>query len=155
MEFKAREDIEAPLSYVFGQITDFPAFERSIMRRGGDVIALEGPKAPEVGARWDVHFRMRGKERVARATLVDVDPSQGLTIEVSSENIDGKCQVELVPLSRSRTRLNVVVATKPTSLPAKLLFQSMRFGKHRMTQRFKTMVMGYAEDVESRYRAQS
>lgn len=152
MEFKAREDIEAPLDYVFKEITDFPSFERSIMRRGGDVVPLDGPQPPAVGAGWQVHFRLRGKDRTVAARLIEVDPTGGITIEAGSDNIDGLAQVELVPLSRSRTRLNVIFAAQPKTLPVKLLFQSMRFGKHRMTQRFKAMVLTFAEDVEARYR---
>ena len=37
MELVTREDIEAPIDFVFKQVTEFPTFERSIMRRGGDV----------------------------------------------------------------------------------------------------------------------
>jgi len=37
MKFAAREDIEAPIEYVFSQISDFPALERSALRRGADV----------------------------------------------------------------------------------------------------------------------
>jgi len=153
MEFRAREDIEAPLDHVFREISDFPAFERAIMRRGGDVAVLPGPVPPERGARWEVRFRFRGKDRRIEAMLDKLDPAQGMSIAFESPNIKGDCVVDLVPLSPSRTRLNIVVSVKPVSIAAKLIAQSLRFGKHRMTRRFKTMVMTYAEDVEARYRA--
>lgn len=153
MEFQAREDIEAPLDHVFGEITDFASFERSIMRRGGDVTRLEGPVPPAIGAAWEVKFRLRGKDRTVVATLVEANPDHGITLDFDSANLKGSCAVELVPLSRSRTRLNVTISAQPKTLPVRLLFQSMRFGKHRMTQRFKAMVLTFAEDAEARYRA--
>lgn len=155
MEFRTREDIEAPLDHVFREISDFPAFERAIMRRGGDITVLDGPVPPDPGARWEVRFRFRGKDRRIVATLKKLEPGQGLSITFESPNIKGNCQVDLVPLSPSRTRLNIVVAVKPVSIAAKLVAQSLRFGKHRMTRRFKTMVATYAEDVEARHRARA
>jgi len=153
MDFRAREDVEAPLEAVFAEITDFNAFERAIMRRGGDVIRLPGPEAPAIGAKWQVRFRMRGKERQVEATLAEADPAGRLLVRVLSPNIYGHCAVDLVALSLSRTRMSVNLTVKPKSLAARLFFQSLRFAKSRMTQRFKAMVLGYAEDIEARHRA--
>ena len=61
MDFSAREDIEAPIDFVFEQVTAFKAFERSIMRRGGDLQRLHDGDAPVVGTKWKVKFRLRGK----------------------------------------------------------------------------------------------
>lgn len=153
MEFKAREDIEAPIEFVFGEVTDFAGFERSIMRRGVEVTRLPGPELPSVGAKWQVNFRLRGKERSAVAELTRIETDGNLTIGVESNNISGFCDIELVALSLTRTRMNVVVSARPSSIPARILFQSMRFGKHRLTQRFKTAVLSFAEDIEAKYRA--
>ena len=153
MKFTAREDVEAPIDHVFGQITDFPAFERSMMRRGADVKRLPGPDAPAPGARWEVRFQFRGKERVVVATLESVERDAGLTIGFVGTATEGGIVVDLVPLSRSRTRINVTADVSAKTLAAKLLFKSMRFGKSRMDQRFGTALLGFAEDLERRYKA--
>ncbi|HKL69989.1 SRPBCC family protein [Salibaculum sp.] len=152
MELSAREDIEAPVEQVFREVTDFAVFERAIMRRGGDVGLLEGPVPPETGARWEVKFRLRGKNRRVLATLERLDPGQGLTIGFVSPNIKGHCTVDLVALSASRTRLNVVIVTRPVSIAAKVLAQSLRLGRGRIERRFRTTVATYAEDIEARHR---
>lgn len=153
MEISAREDIEAPIEFVFDQITDFAGFERSIMRRGGDVERISDSATPAVGMAWQVKFRMRGKERSVRADLTELDKPNGMTITLKSKNADGHTKIELVALSRARTRLNVVVDLTPKTLAAKLLFKSMRFGKQRVIGKFKTLVAGFAEDVDARYRS--
>jgi len=54
MKFSTREDVEAPVDYVFGQISDFGAFERQALRRGADVRRLDsGPFV--TGSAWDAH----------------------------------------------------------------------------------------------------
>jgi len=152
MDFSAREDIEAPIDFVFEQVTDFATFERSIMRRGGDVERLVGDDRPIVGTKWRVKFRMRGKERLADAELVSVERPNGLAIKINSSNIDGISSIELVALSRARTRLIVDVKVTPKTIPAKLMFQSMRFARQKTVGRFKSLVAGFAEDTEARYR---
>lgn len=153
MDFSARDDIEAPIDYVFQQVTDFPSFERSIMRRGGDVERLQGGDAAVVGTKWQVKFRMRGKERLVNAVLSQVDAPNGLTIDVTSPSVDGRMVVELVALSRARTRIHVHAHTGAKTIPAKLLFQSIRFTRGRTERRFKSLVTTFAEDVEARFRA--
>ena len=37
MKFVAHEDVEAPIEFVFEQVTDFAAIERSALRRGAEV----------------------------------------------------------------------------------------------------------------------
>ena len=152
MEFTARDDIEAPIDYVFGQITDFPSFERQIMRRGGDVERLRGGDTAQVGAKWRVRFRMRGKERNVRAELVEVDAPNGLTLNFTSVSADGVMRIELVALSRARTRMIVQAMATAKTIPAKLMFQSVRFARGKAEARFKAMVSGFAEDVEKRHR---
>lgn len=153
MELKAREDIEAPVEHVFAEITDFAALERLVMRRGGDVSLLEGPVPPEIGARWEVRFRLRGKNRRVVSELDRLDPGLGLTVGFTSPNINGQCRVDLVALSPGRTRLAITIESRPISIAAKLLAQSLRLGRGRIERRLRTAVATYAEDVAARHRA--
>ncbi len=152
MEFTARDDIEAPIDFVFDQVTDFKTFERSIMRRGGDVERLTAGDDAAVGTKWNVKFRMRGKEREVQAEVTQADRPNGITIEVTSDNADGTMVVELVALSRARTRIIVTADALAKTIPAKLLFQSVRFAKAKAANRFKGLVTNFAEDVDAKYR---
>lgn len=155
MEFSARDDIEAPIEFVFDQITDFKSFERSIMRRGGDVKCLSGDDVVAVDSKWRVNFRMRGKDRSVVAQVVRADRPGGVTVDVTSRSVDGEMMVELMSLSKTRTRLTVTAVTNAKTIPAKLLFQSIRFARAKTQKRFKVMVSSFAVDVETRYSAKS
>ena len=150
MDFSAREDIEAPIDFVFEQVTDFKAFERSIMRRGGDVQRLHGGDAPVVGTKWKVKFRLRGKERNVDAQITEVDAPNKLKIEVTSRNAEGSMVVELVALSPKRTRVIVSADAGAKTIPAKRFFQSIRLARAKTSAKFKSLVAGFAEDVEAR-----
>lgn len=153
MKFNTREDIEAPIDFVFEQITDFSTFERSIMRRGGDVDRLEQGTSDGLGAKWRVKFQMRGVERDVTATVVEVEKPTLLKMEITSRSADAGLQVELVALSRGRTRVNVRAEGVAKTIAAKLLFQSVRFAKQKSEGRFKAVVAGFTSDLEKRYRA--
>jgi len=153
MEFSTHDDIEAPIEYVFDQVTNFATFERSIMRRGGDVERISDGDTAAVGTKWRVKFLMRGAERMVNAEIVSLDKPNSMAIDVSSRSADANVVVELVALSRARTRLSVKAVATAKSIPAKLLFQSMRFARQKNQTRFKTMVSNFAEDVEKRRRS--
>ncbi|WP_051076530.1 hypothetical protein [Octadecabacter arcticus] len=85
------------------------------------------------------------------AEIIEVDKPNGLTFEVTSKSADATMVIELVALSRARTRLNVKAVAKAKTIPAKLLFQSVRFTRQKNQDRFKTIVSGFAKDVETRY----
>lgn len=152
MQFSTREDIEAPIDYVFKQVTDFASFERSIMRRGGDIERVENGDANGLGATWRVKFQMRGVERDVSATVSDVKEPTSLMMTMTSRSADAEMKVELVPLSRARTRVNVRADASAKTIAAKLLFQSVRFARQKTEGRFKSVVAGFAKDVEIRYR---
>lgn len=152
MEFATSDDIEAPIEHVFDQVTDFATFERSIMRRGGDVERIAGGDAAVVGTKWHVKFLLRGAERSVNAEIGEVNKPTGLTIEITSKSADATMLVELVALSRARTRLNCKFVAKAKTIAAKVMFQSVRFSRQKSQAHFKSIVSGFAKDVETRYR---
>jgi hypothetical protein len=151
MKFSTREDIEAPVDYVFGQISDFGAFERQALRRGADVRRLDnGPYVK--GSAWDVAFKFRGKDRQLRGTLRIFDAPNMYQIDVTSPNLEGVSLVELVPLSPHRTRIAVSIEIGAKTLAARLMLQSLKLAKSNLTNRFKKRVADFAVDVEDRFK---
>ena len=57
MKFSTREDIEAPIAYVFDRVADFPAYERRALRQGAEV-SCRTDGAAQVGTVWDVEFTL-------------------------------------------------------------------------------------------------
>ena len=59
---------------------------------------------------------------------------------------------DLIALSQSRTRVMVTITVKAKTLTSRLLVQSLKLAKTKLTKRFKARVLDYAEDIEDRYR---
>ena len=151
MKFSAREDIEAPIDFVFEQVTDFQAFERSALRRGAEVQRVDALPEPVVGMAWDASFKLRGKMREVKMELTDIDPPNGLTLSSRSKTMGGDMVVDLVALSRARTRLNVALQLRPMNLASRLLVQSLRLARSNLTTRFQTRTAEFARELEDRF----
>ena len=132
-------------------ITDFDSFERSAMRRGADVTRLKDMSEAGAGMAWDTEFQFRGKSRKARLTLTQYDPATGIAIEATSPSLEADFIVDLLALSRTRTRMSVELDLRPRNLSARLMMQSLKLAKTSLTKRFKLRVAEYSKDMEDRY----
>ncbi len=149
MKLSTREDIEAPIGKVYAAVTDFESFERQMLRRGIDVSRDENCPPPNVGARWQAQIKWRKRQHDVEAELVSVDPGDGYAIESRGSGIVCLAVVDLIPLSKSRTRLLVSVDLKPTTLSSRLFIQSLRLTKGSLTRRFKQRIARFAENISS------
>lgn len=151
MQFTTREDIEAPIDYVFGVVSDFEGFERQAMRRGGEVARCDDLSAPGAGMRWEAVFPFRGKRRDIEIEMVEYTPPNQMVFESRMAGMTGGMTVSLLALSRGRTRLDMTLDLKPRSLPAKLLVQSMKLARGSLNKRFKVRVAEFAKTTEDRF----
>lgn len=150
MELTTSEDIEAPLDAVFAAVADFDVLERSALRRGIDVRRTDQMFEPGPGMAWATTFAFRGKTRTANIEVTQYDRPESLTFAGTSGGLDVGVSMELVALSRSRTRLTMKVAPRPRTLSARLLMQSMKLAKGNIGKRFRVRVADYAKDIEDR-----
>ncbi|WP_306005403.1 SRPBCC family protein [Aquicoccus porphyridii] len=153
MIFTTKEDIEAPLEHVFGVVSDFDRFERLALRRGAEVSRMDRLQQPGLGMMWHIAFQMRGKRREIQIELTEYDPSNRMVFESRSPNIGGHMIVDLVALSRLRTRLGLEIELKPLTLSTRLLVQSMKLAKGSLNKRFKVRVAEYAKATEDNYKS--
>lgn len=151
MEFHSKEDIEAPQSDVFAMISDFEAIERSVLRRGVKVRRTDRMPKPQAGMHWTATFKFRGKSRDAEIDLVEYEPNTSIQFQSMSGGLEVQFDVELVALSRSRTRMNVDVKMNPKTLSSRLLVQSLKLARANLTKRFKVKVANFAKDMEDRH----
>ncbi len=151
MKLSTREDIEAPIGYVFSQVSDFAAFERRAMRQSIDV-ARRGDGVVTQGEIWDIAFSFRGRDRKVVADLTLLDPPQALQVTSASDGLHAVTSVDLVALSQTRTRVLVSFNMRAKTLTARLLLQSLKLAKSKMEKRFCARVLDYAEDIEDRFR---
>ena len=148
MKFSTREDIDLPLDQVFAQVSDFDQFERAALRRGVKIRRLDNHRNACAGMQWEMDFVLRGKERHLDAQMISFDPPNGMMFEGKSGGMLHHLTVDLTPLSKKRTRLQLELELKPRSLPARLLIQSFKLGKQKLNKKFKQRVTDFARDIE-------
>lgn len=152
MEFTTKEDIEASVDRVFAEISDFETIERSVLRRGVDVRRKDKLNGPCEGMTWEAGFRFRGKIREAVVTLSKYDPPNSMEFHTLSGGLETHTVVDCVALSRSRTRISVVIEMQPKTLSARLLVQSLKLAKGNLNKKFRVRAADYAKDLEDRLR---
>lgn len=150
MQVTAVEDIAAPIDHVFAELTDFAALERQALRRGMEVRRTFRTPLPEKGDGWTVKFRFRGKDREATILLQALDDPQALEFSGVSGGLETVTQIDLVPLSPNRTRVNVVFKMAARTLSARLLIQSFKLARSNINKRFKARMAGYAREIEGK-----
>jgi len=155
MKFVAKDDIEAPIDFVFAEVSDFEGLQRAAIRRGAKVTRTDARDTPGPGMSWDAAFDLRGRRREAKITLVDYDPPNGLRGKAESDGLQSECWVELIALSPQRTRMKLHVELKPQTLSARLLVQSLKLAKGSLTKRLNLRVADYAAGIAQRARRQA
>lgn len=148
MKLSNRQDIEAPIESVYAAASDFAAIAHMMAKRGVAVEPDPGSPASGAGKRWAARAKWRGREHLIRSELVSIDQDQGYAIESVSGGVVCMTVVDLVALSRTRTRLLVSMELRPTTLSARLLVQSLRLAKGRLTRRLKTRMAEFAQRME-------
>jgi carbon monoxide dehydrogenase subunit G len=151
MKFSKREDIEAPIERVFRAVTDFATMERAALRRGIEVARRDEMTAPGPGLKWAVRAPVRGKMRDIAIEITGYTPETGLAALAGSNGIAATITVDLVALSRNRTRLQVGLDLRASTLSAKLLLQSLRLAKASLDRRFARRIADFAADLEARH----
>jgi hypothetical protein len=153
MKFSTRQDIEAPADYVFARITDFDSLERQGMRRGVTV-SRKVTAAGAPGPAWELKVPFRGKMRDLDARITQCDAPNLLSAFAQSGGLTMEIVVELVPLSKTRTRLTLGHDVRPKTLSARILVQSVKFAKNSLQKRFEGRVSRFCEDLGEAYAAQ-
>jgi len=151
MKFKTKEDIDAPMDYVFGALTDFEALERQAMRRGASVRRMDAQTQPGEGMGWEIGFPFRGKPRELTVTMMHFAPPSRMSFDGTMQGLSGTMDVELLALSRTRTRMILEIELKPETLSARLLMQSIKLARGSINKRFQVRVAEYAKTMEERY----
>lgn len=151
MEFTASRDIEAPIGFVFDEVSHFSTFERQALRRGAEVKRRDSLEQPGVGVGWDVVFTFRGKERQISAEVTEFDRPNGYRVQSIASSLETDLVVDLLPLSKGRTRINVTVRISAKNLGAKLMLQSFRVARSTLNNKFQQRIDKYAMDIAEKH----
>jgi uncharacterized protein YndB with AHSA1/START domain len=155
MKFSTKEDIEAPIDAVFEMICDFETFERAAMRRGAEVQRTDTRTTPGVGMAWRGTFNLRGKRREVDIEMITFERPDEIVLECQSPGLLTLTTIELVALSKNRTRLMIAFDIKPLNLSARLLVQSLKLAKTSLTKKFKLRIAEFAKTLEERHQRSS
>ena len=153
MNFSAKQDIEAPIAHVFAAVSDFDGFTRQALRRGADVTRLDALEGPCAGMAWKAIFSFRGKERTMRIELLDVDVPNSLTAKSSTKGLEVVLVLQLVAMSKERTRMSIDLELVPQTLAARLLVQSLKLARGNVSKRLKKRLGVFAQTTEESYRS--
>ncbi len=151
MKFSTREDIEAPAELVFDSMSDFAMFERAALRRGAEVSRVDRLAETGPGLTWSLRFPLRGKMRRVVCELARLDRPEAMHLTAESTGFQIWLTVQLVTLSRSRTRVQVDLEVKPRTMTARLIMQTVRLNRASYARRFEGRVQKYASELELRH----
>ena len=153
MKFTTKQDIEAPVAFVFKSLSDFAGWERAAMRRGAEVERTDRLSQIGAGLSWKALFSYRGRPRQLDLQLVTFEGPTHLAFAGQSKAVEGTARVEMMEMSSRRTRIHVVAEVIPRSLAARLFLQSLRLARARVDRKFEQRIAQMAADIEHRYRA--
>ena len=152
MKLTSRQDIEAPVAFVFAALKDFDAWERSALRRGAEVARTDRLREVGPGLSWLVKFAYRGKERRLALRLISLEQPTTLGFSGTGASFDGGAGLDLMELAARRTRLSVTLDLRPRSIAARVILQSLRLARARLNRRFADRVHHLCAEIEARYR---
>ncbi|AMY71950.1 SRPBCC family protein [Frigidibacter mobilis] len=151
MKFSTKEDIEAPVAFVFAELSDFDGFERAAMRRGATIKRLDRRTEPVAGMSWALEFRWRGRERKMVTDMTAYDPPQAMAFLAESAGFEMVLELSFLEMSRRRTRLAVELQIKPRTLASRIMLQSLKLGKAKLSRKFAARVRMAADEIEARH----
>ena len=152
MKFSTKEDLEIPIETVFEMLSDFEGFERAAMRHGAEVVRAPGQSPVGLGQVWHVKASFRGRRRVFDITLLGFESPDHLQYEAVSDAMKASFIMELVALSRKRTRMRVELDIRPKTMPARIMLQSAKLARNTLNRRYKTRIAHFAEELEDRFK---
>lgn len=152
MKLTSRQDIEAPISFVFAALQDFEAWERLALRRGAEVSRTDKLGQIVAGMSWMIKFAYRSKPRRVALRLTRIEAPMNLAFAGSGASLEGLAGIDLLALTARRTRLSVTLDLRPKTIGMRLVLQSMRLAKGRVNRRLADRVEQFCAEIESKHR---
>jgi carbon monoxide dehydrogenase subunit G len=148
MKFSSHYDIKLAQDVVFDRLSEFEKFERLAVKRGLRVRRIDESDDIAEGIKWRLEFPFRGKKRNVELTLVEADVPNSLVFDAQNPSVAGKIRVDVIPLSRTQTRLKFESVVQPKTLAARLMVHSMKLARSKFNRRFPRRVELFAEKLE-------
>ncbi|MEM9852339.1 MAG: SRPBCC family protein [Pseudomonadota bacterium] len=151
MQFTSTQDINAPLDYVFQQLTDFDAYESFALRRGAQVQRKDNIPSKGIGLTWNVVGEFRGKVRDVDIQVVEYRPDNILKFMITSKGIDAAADFEAMALTRKQSRIKSTLNVTPKTISARLVLQSAKLAKQSLNRRYNNRFATFSNYIENNY----
>ncbi|GHC63688.1 hypothetical protein [Neogemmobacter tilapiae] len=136
MKLKAHHDLDIGNHALFAALTDATRWERAAMRKGVEVLRIDGGDELAAGAVWQVTGLVRGKLRSGQLKLRMVEEPSHLLFDFESPMFTGVFVTRLFEMSARRTRVALEVEVRPRTLAARIVLQGARLGRQKLEGRF-------------------
>ena len=100
-----------------------------------------------------MRFDLRGKRRDIGLEVTEFEAPERVVMKLRSDGMKGGVLVDLVALSRSRTRVRIETEIKPKTLSARLLIQSLRLARGTIEKRMDDRMSEFAASIEGKPRS--
>ena len=151
MQFTSVQDINAPLDFVFEQISDFESFEAYAMRVGAQVERKDSLVGIGTGMCWFFEGEFRGKTRAIDIELTDFSPDKQLKFLCQTSGVRADINLQVMPLTKKQTRIKSIVDTKALSISARLVMQSARLAKNSLNRKYNHRFWEFSNYIENNY----
>mgnify|MGYP001036338347 CR=1 FL=1 len=151
MNFLSKQDVKAPADHVFEQLADFDFYESYAMRLGAQVMRQDSFSQPQPGMSWNIKGHVRGKDRNVELTLDSYSPSETLSYICTSKSLNAIINFNVIPLSKTETRIKVMVDVQPKGLSARVAMQSARLAKKSLDKKFDARMHDFANKISEKY----
>jgi len=151
MQFKAWEDVDAPLDYTFQRFTDFAKFEDAARDQGAEIRRVDNFVTPAEGVKWRGSVEVRGKTRGIEAELTRLADGEQVMLEARIGGMEVHYQMDFDALTDAATRVSVLTELKPRTLAARLIIQSAKLARGKIKQRIDGRLARFGNEVEADY----
>ncbi len=152
MKFSATQEVALSADALFARVTDFDMFEEAAERRGLLAVRLDGSGPVRPGSGWSVDFSYRGKMRNLQMEVVDLATPTRMALDGKGGGFEIGFLARVEERGPELSFLTVETELKPRTLGARLLVNSMRFGKRALTRRYARRVAELARGIERWHR---
>lgn len=150
MEFSFKKDVAAPVDAVFAALTDFPTYERQVLRRGAELRRIDTPAVDGVGATWEARFQFRSKPRQLRLSITEFTAPSDLALSGTSPSVNFDAGVQLQPIAGDKTRMKIKLSLAPQTFGARLMLQSLKLARTATEKRMEARLDQFIAQIESR-----
>ena len=155
MKLSTREDVRAPRDFVFERLTDFELIETLIRERGVGLTTSQDEDGPKPGKRWSASYAWRGRDFKTEAELQSITPPEAYVVKSLTGGVTCLAEVDLLSLDADRTRIFASLDFRPTTLSSRLLLQTLKLAKPRLTEKFESRLGKFAARIQDDYSRQS